>query len=103
MDFHYADWFPKNPNVGYETLIYDVMICDPTLFMRADMAELTWRIVQPALDAWAAEKVTSLTTSSRASSFLGTSHSPKLPYNQKPHGFVSQRRGCSKSAAPVHL
>jgi glucose-6-phosphate 1-dehydrogenase len=35
MDFHYDDWFPKEPNVGYETLIYDVMIGDPTLFMRA--------------------------------------------------------------------
>ena len=29
MDFHYDDWFPKEPNVGYETLIYDVMIGDP--------------------------------------------------------------------------
>jgi glucose-6-phosphate 1-dehydrogenase len=52
MDFSYEDWFPKEPNVGYETLIYDVMIGDPTLFMRADMVEQTWRIVQPVLDAW---------------------------------------------------
>ena len=56
MDFHYDDWFPKEPNVGYETLLYDVMIGDPTLFMRADMVEQAWRIVQPVLDAWAAEK-----------------------------------------------
>jgi len=56
MDFHYDDWFPKEPNFGYETLIYDVMIGDPTLFMRADMVEQAWRIVQPVLDAWAAEK-----------------------------------------------
>jgi glucose-6-phosphate 1-dehydrogenase len=56
MDFHYDDWFPKEPNVGYETLIYDVMIGDQTLFMRADMAEQAWRVVQPVLDAWAAEK-----------------------------------------------
>jgi len=53
MDFRYDDWFPKEPNVGYETLLYDVMIGDPTLFMRADMVEETWRIVQPVLDAWA--------------------------------------------------
>jgi glucose-6-phosphate 1-dehydrogenase len=53
MDFHYDDWFSKEPNIGYETLIYDVMIGDPTLFMRADMVEHTWRIVQPMLDAWA--------------------------------------------------
>ena len=56
MDFRYDDWFPKEPNVGYETLIYDVMIGDQTLFMRADMVEQAWRIVQPVLDAWAAEK-----------------------------------------------
>jgi glucose-6-phosphate 1-dehydrogenase len=56
MDFRYRDWFPKEPNVGYETLLYDVMIGDPTLFMRADMVEQGWRIVQPVLDAWAAEK-----------------------------------------------
>jgi glucose-6-phosphate 1-dehydrogenase len=56
MDFHYDDWFPKEPNVGYETLIYDVMIGDQTLFMRADMVEQTWRIVQPVLDARAAER-----------------------------------------------
>jgi glucose-6-phosphate 1-dehydrogenase len=56
MDFRYNDWFPPQPNVGYETLIYDVMIGDPTLFMRADMVEQTWRIVQPVIDAWAAEK-----------------------------------------------
>jgi glucose-6-phosphate 1-dehydrogenase len=56
MDFHYNDWFPKEPNVGYETLLYDVMVGDPTLFMRADMVEQAWRIVQPVLDAWEAEK-----------------------------------------------
>ncbi|WP_045838003.1 glucose-6-phosphate dehydrogenase [Hyphomicrobium sp. 99] len=56
MDFNYNDWFAKEPNVGYETLIYDVMIGDPTLFMRADMVEHGWRIVQPVLDAWAAKK-----------------------------------------------
>ena len=53
MDFHYADWFPKEANVGYETLLYDVMIGDATLFRRADMVEQAWRVVQPVLDAWA--------------------------------------------------
>src|SRR5262249_8767913 len=40
------------------TLIYDCMIGDATLFQRADMVEAAWRIVQPVLDAWAAEKPT---------------------------------------------
>ena len=53
MEFHYDNWFEKEPNVGYETLLYDVMIGDPTLFMRADMVEHGWRILQPVLDSWA--------------------------------------------------
>jgi glucose-6-phosphate 1-dehydrogenase len=56
MDFHYNDWFPREPNVGYETLLYDVMIGDPTLFMRADTVEQAWRIVQPLIDAWALDQ-----------------------------------------------
>jgi glucose-6-phosphate 1-dehydrogenase len=56
MDFRYDDFFAEEPNVGYETLLYDVMIGDQTLFMRADMVEEAWRIVQPVLDAWAAAK-----------------------------------------------
>ena len=31
------------------------MIGDPTLFMRADTVEQAWRIVQPLIDAWAAD------------------------------------------------
>jgi glucose-6-phosphate 1-dehydrogenase len=56
MVFAYGDWFQKEPNVGYETLLYDVMIGDATLFHRADMVEETWRVVQPVLDIWAKEK-----------------------------------------------
>ena len=53
MNFAYKDWFPPQQNVGYETLIYDVMIGDQTLFQRADQVEQGWRIVQPVLEAWA--------------------------------------------------
>ncbi|MEA2739268.1 MAG: glucose-6-phosphate 1-dehydrogenase [Acetobacteraceae bacterium] len=52
MAFKYADWFPKEPNIGYETLIYDVMTGDQTLFNRADMVEETWRVVSAVLDDW---------------------------------------------------
>ena len=55
MEFRYVDWFPKAANVGYETLIHDVMTGDQTLFMSAEMIEQGWRIVQPVLDAWVAE------------------------------------------------
>ena len=52
MDFKYADYFEAVPNTGYETLIYDCMIGDATLFQRADNIESGWRVVQPILDAW---------------------------------------------------
>jgi len=56
MDFHYHDWFEKVPSVGYEILLHDVMTGDQTLFMRTDMVEHGWRILQPLLDAWATDK-----------------------------------------------
>lgn len=52
MDFRYKDFFGSAPSTGYETLIYDVMVGDPTLFQRADNIEAGWRVVQPLLDAW---------------------------------------------------
>ena len=53
MDFRYRDYFDQEPSTGYETLIYDAMIGDPTLYQRADTIEAGWRVVQPILDAWA--------------------------------------------------
>ena len=53
MKFNYRDHFKLAPNTGYETLIYDCMNGDPTLFQRADSIEAGWRVVQPVLDAWA--------------------------------------------------
>lgn len=53
MDFAYKTYFKMAPNTGYETLIYDCMIGDATLFQRADNVEAGWRAVQPILDAWA--------------------------------------------------
>ena len=53
MDFAYKSYFKVEPSTGYETLIYDCMIGDATLFQRADNIEAGWRAVQPILDAWA--------------------------------------------------
>jgi glucose-6-phosphate 1-dehydrogenase len=52
MDFKYEDYFGTAPATGYETLLYDVMTGDPTLFQRADNIEAGWRVVQPILDYW---------------------------------------------------
>ncbi len=58
MDFKYEDYFGTAPATGYETLIYDVMIGDATLFQRADNIEAGWRVVQPVLDYWGAHPAT---------------------------------------------
>src|SRR6266851_3146923 len=52
MDFDYARRFGNRPSTGYERLLYDCMIGDPTLFRRADMSELGWAIVEPILKSW---------------------------------------------------
>ncbi len=54
MNFEYSDYFGTTPSTGYETLIYDCMMGDPTLFQRADMVEAAWTVVQPILDVWKA-------------------------------------------------
>ncbi len=50
--FMYDQFFNEAPNVGYETLLYDCMIGDATLFQRADQIESSWAAVQPTRDAW---------------------------------------------------
>jgi len=54
MDFCYKTHFKLASGTGYETLLYDCMTGDATLFQRADNIEAGWRAVQPILDAWAA-------------------------------------------------
>jgi len=52
MDFAYRDYFAPLAAVGYETLIYDCLIGDATLFQRADTVEAAWCAVQGLLDSW---------------------------------------------------
>ena len=52
MNFNYADYFHEGPSTGYETLLYDCLTGDATLFQRADNVEAGWSAVQPVLDAW---------------------------------------------------
>ena len=52
MDFSYADYFGNAPATGYETLIYDCMHGDATLFKHADTVEKGWEIVESVMDVW---------------------------------------------------
>ncbi len=54
MNFCYRDYFGPLAAVGYETLIYDCLLGDATLFQRAaDTVEAGWCSVQGLIDAWA--------------------------------------------------
>lgn len=52
MDFAYSKYFGTTSSTGYETLLYDCMIGDATLFQRSDNVELGWSVVMPILDVW---------------------------------------------------
>jgi len=54
MDFCSVNHFGVPPATGYETLPYDCMNDDATLFQRADNVETAWDVVTPILDMWAA-------------------------------------------------
>jgi len=54
MDFSYAEHFGSTSSTGYETLLYDCMCGDATLFQRADSVEASWAAVGPILDVWKA-------------------------------------------------
>jgi glucose-6-phosphate 1-dehydrogenase len=52
MRFSYGEYFGAEPKTGYETLLYDAMIGDASLFKRGDVIEGGWAIVDPIIDGW---------------------------------------------------
>ena len=56
MVFNYKDAYNGEEPEAYETLLYDVMDGDATLFMRADQVEAAWEVVMPILEVWQARK-----------------------------------------------
>ena len=54
MSFEYSKYFGADAYTGYEVLLYDCMMGDPTLFQRADMVEAGWTVIDPVLDVWKA-------------------------------------------------
>jgi glucose-6-phosphate 1-dehydrogenase len=53
MKFKYQEAFAIRSPDAYETLLWDVMKNDATLFMRADQVEAAWKFLTPVLEAWA--------------------------------------------------
>jgi glucose-6-phosphate 1-dehydrogenase len=52
LRFAYEDYFGTAQTTGYETLLYDAMTGDRSLFKPADVVEASWRVVDPILSAW---------------------------------------------------
>jgi glucose-6-phosphate 1-dehydrogenase len=54
MRFSYRESFSAPSPDAYETLLWDVMKNDATLFMRADQVEAAWQLLMPVLETWQA-------------------------------------------------
>jgi glucose-6-phosphate 1-dehydrogenase len=52
MVFNYADSYDGEEPEAYETLLFDVMEGDATLFMRSDQVEAAWKVIMPIMEAW---------------------------------------------------
>ncbi|WP_235681040.1 glucose-6-phosphate dehydrogenase [Tomitella gaofuii] len=54
MDFSYGQAFTVSSPEAYERLILDVLLGEPSLFPVGEEVELSWAILEPVLEAWAA-------------------------------------------------
>ena len=52
MDLLYGTAFLEEAPDAYQRLLLDLMLGDPTLFIRADEAEGAWSILEPLMHAW---------------------------------------------------
>ena len=55
MDFGYGHAFTEASPEAYERLILDVLLGDPPLFPRHEEVELSWKILDPIEEFWAAQ------------------------------------------------
>ncbi|MGG7463228.1 MULTISPECIES: glucose-6-phosphate dehydrogenase [unclassified Plantibacter] len=56
MDFGYGHAFTEASPEAYERLILDVLLGDPPLFPRHEEVELSWKILDPIEEYWAAQQ-----------------------------------------------
>lgn len=54
MDFSYGQAFTVSSPEAYERLILDVLLGVPSLFPVDEEVELSWKILDPVLEYWAA-------------------------------------------------
>ena len=57
MDFGYGHSFTESSPEAYERLILDVLLGEPPLFPNHEEVELSWRILDPFEECWAAQEI----------------------------------------------
>jgi glucose-6-phosphate 1-dehydrogenase len=62
MNFRYRQVFGAGVPEAYETLLYDALIGDPTLFARHDFVEAAWSLITPVHEVWRAEAPATIPT-----------------------------------------
>ncbi|HEY6750156.1 MAG TPA: glucose-6-phosphate dehydrogenase, partial [Rubrobacteraceae bacterium] len=60
MDLLYGTAFLEEVPDAYQRLLLDLLLGDPTLFIRADEAEGAWEILDPVVRAWVESEKVSL-------------------------------------------
>jgi glucose-6-phosphate 1-dehydrogenase len=58
MLFDYYSSYATVAPEAYETLLYDIISGDATLFMRADQMEAAWSILMPVIESWESNTAT---------------------------------------------
>jgi glucose-6-phosphate 1-dehydrogenase len=56
MDLLYGTAFLEEAPDAYQRLLLDLMLGDPTLFIRADEAEGAWKILDPVMHRWSEKR-----------------------------------------------
>ena len=56
MDLLYGTAFLEEAPDAYQRLLLDLLLGDPTLFIRADEAEGAWNILAPVMRRWSEKR-----------------------------------------------
>lgn len=52
LHFNYNELAPRHGDDAYERLLLDALLGDPSLFIRSDFIEESWKLLTPVLEAW---------------------------------------------------
>ena len=71
MNFSYKSVYGVDMPEAYERLLLDCMVGDQTLFTRHDVAEISWKLLMPVIEAWEADDSALYIYAAGSESFAG--------------------------------